>query len=104
MIEFLKLISEFLLKVIPSIPEHKRDKKFNELGAGLFLLYVKINECLMAGHDLVGSLEVYRRRMGNYLQDGSDDHALTAGRWVAYNAQIQRNRLAEIGSLILSLS
>jgi hypothetical protein len=103
-IEFLKLISDFLIKVIPAIPEKKKNKKFHELGAGLFLLYVKINECLMAGSALIRSLEVYRDRMGDHLRNGSDPYALTAGHWVAYNAQVQRNRLAEIGNLILSLS
>jgi len=59
------------------------DKRRREIGAELFILYVRLNEAMLTADDIITSLESYTWRTHRHLCSGDDAYALTAGSWIA---------------------
>jgi hypothetical protein len=97
MIEFLKLIIDVAIKAVSSLSTRRDNQRMGDVGSELFLFYVQVNEAMMAGYDIIGSLEVYVERMGRHLATGGDRYALTGGDWIRYKVQVQVINLARIG-------
>ena len=106
MLEIVKVVLETLSKILsPSeISKLMKEKKLNDLGTKLFLIYFYLNEVLVNGEDIVSSLEVYVERMQRHITYGDDSYALTGGRWISFKLLQQRLSLAKLGRAIQSLS
>jgi hypothetical protein len=63
--------------VFLKIPEAKKKAK---IGANLFSIYNSLNQILINGYSIVGSLEDYLERMEQHLTKKDDKHALDVGR------------------------
>src|ERR1700743_2337868 len=100
MIDFLKPLLDAVTKLIPDIVERKEKNKETELGAELYLIYIQFNESLLTEEKIVHSLETYVQRMRNHLETGRDGYALTAGRWVSANVDLQLQNLVGIRNRI----
>jgi hypothetical protein len=100
MIDLIKTLVEALAQAIPQFREMRVDKRKREIAAQLFLLYVRLNEAMLAADDIISSLEMYVYRMGRHLAHGDDAYALTAGRWVASKVQHQVTNLERIDQLL----
>jgi hypothetical protein len=101
MLDLIKTIVEALTQVIPRIGEMKVDRRRREIGAGLFILYVRLNEAMLVADDIISSLEVYVERMGSHLHSGGDPYALTAGEWIVNKIEHQVTNFERIHELLL---
>jgi hypothetical protein len=81
-IEIVKALVDLLARAVPALSGARHNRKLKAVGADLFLLYFRLNEIIVTAERIVRSLEVYAERMSRHLADGSDAHALTAGRWI----------------------
>jgi len=100
MIELIKALVEVMTQVIPRIKTVRTDKKKRELGAMLFLLYVRLNEAMLAGEGIIRSLEVYIERMRRHLDYGDDAYALTGGHWIAQKVRHQITNFERLRELL----
>jgi hypothetical protein len=96
MIEFLQPLVDSVSRAVPAMAAKKERDEAARLGAELFLVYVQFNEALVLAEDIVHSLEVYVRRMGEHLRTGQDSSAMTAGDWVGHKLKQQATNLIGI--------
>jgi hypothetical protein len=100
MFDFLKFLVESVTRALPAISRRRRDQRMQEIGAELFLVYVHINEALIRGEDIIGSLETYVKRMRAHLDGEPDPYAMTGGSWIAANVVAQRRSFTMIGAAL----
>lgn len=102
MLEFLQPLVDAVARAVPAIAAKKERDASARLGADLFLVYVQFNEALVLADDIVGSLEVYVRRMSDHVRTGGDAYALTAGHWVADKVHQQVRNLTDLSDRLNS--
>lgn len=100
MIDLIKTLVDTLTQIIPRISEMRTDKRRQEIGAGLFILYVRMNETLLVADDIIASLETYAERMRRHLNSGDDAYALTAGSWIINKIEHQITNFERIDELL----
>lgn len=100
MIELVKALVDTVAKALPSISAMRKDKRSRELGAGLFMLYVRLNEMTLIAEDIIGCLETYAERMQRHLDHGDDPHALTGGSWISEKIDVQVVNLDRVARLL----
>ncbi|MFS4107228.1 hypothetical protein [Streptomyces sp. PD-S100-1] len=100
MVELIRVLVEALTQGLPGLHGIHRAKRHRKLGAELFMLYVRLNEAMLAADEIVRSLETYTQRMSGHLAHGDDRYALTAGNWIAGNVQKQIVNLTRISALM----
>ncbi|WP_433292067.1 hypothetical protein ACQPZQ_03750 [Pseudonocardia sp. CA-142604] len=104
MLELLKVLIETVTKALPAAGSAARQRRLNEMGAELFMLYAQLNEAMLCAEDIVQNLRAYVSRMTQHLEHGNDPYALTAGTWIRDVVQQQRFTLGRIGSTMNRLS
>lgn len=79
MLEIIKMIVDLLGKFInPSeILKLRREKQIGDLGAELFLLYVNLNEILIAGEHMIDSWKYYLNRIDRRKGYGYDTYTMS---------------------------
>ncbi|MYW68788.1 hypothetical protein GTY65_32630 [Streptomyces sp. SID8379] len=100
MVELIRALVEAVTQGLPGLRGIREEKRRRELGAELFLLYVRLNEAMLAADAIVRSLEVYVERMGGHLEHGNDRYALTAGNWIVGSVRKQIVNLTRISGLM----
>jgi hypothetical protein len=103
-LELLKVLIETVTRALPAAGSAARQRRLNEMGAELFMLYAQLNEAMLCAEDIVQSLRAYVSRMAQHLEHGNDPYALTAGTWIRDVVQQQRFTLGRIGSTMNRLS
>jgi len=96
MIEFLQPLVDAVSRVLPAFTDRRRRDAVAELGTELFLIYVQLNEALVAAEEIVSSLEAYVSRMQEHVQSGQDRYALNGGSWVSDRVRAQLENLQGI--------
>lgn len=104
MLELLRLLVETVVKAIPATSSYRRTQNLQDLGADLYMLYAQLNEAMLCADDIVESIETYLRRMRGHIEFGNDQYALTAGSWIEFKVQVQRQNMAKIGTTMNRLS
>lgn len=106
MFEIVKIILEIVAKALnfSDVSEFRKQKKLNELGKELFLLYTHLNEIIVCGESIINILEMYITRMEQHIEHGNDEYALTAGKWLEKNLDQQRINLVRFGRSVERLS
>ena len=104
MLELLKVLIETVTRALPAAGSAARQRRLNEMGAELFMLYAQLNEAMLCAEDIVQKLRAYVSRMAQHLEHGNDPYALTAGTWIRDVVQQQRFTLGRIGSTMNRLS
>ena len=101
MIELIKLIVQTLAQAIPRPRGIRDNKRRRELGATLFILYVRLNETALAGDGIIYGLEAYIRGMEHYRQKPATRHHLLKGDyWVSQQVQHQITNFERLDELI----
>jgi hypothetical protein len=103
-LELLKVLIETVTRALPAAGSAARQRRLNEMGAELFMLYAQLNEAMLCAEDIVSNLRAYVSRMAQHLEHGNDPYALTAGTWIRDVVQQQRFTLGRIGSMMKRLS
>ncbi|HZN84137.1 MAG TPA: hypothetical protein VFC01_31285, partial [Mycobacterium sp.] len=83
MFETLKLIVDAIRGALPALTKARKEKRLAQVGAALFLLYVKGNEIVATGYRIVDFLENYVDR----VQNGNAYTKAHAGRWISSTLQ-----------------
>lgn len=99
MLETIGAIVQLLEKLLPALDygKWKREQRMKELGVELFRIYVHLNEILVNGREVQGSIRVYISRMEQHLSTGDDEYALTGGQWIAHRIRQQQHSIAQLG-------
>lgn len=100
MIDLIKVIVQTLAQVVPQLRGIKNDKRKRELGATLFILYVRLNEATLAGESIIYGLEGYVRGMERYREKPDRRYLLRGGYWVAQKVQHQITNFERLDELI----
>ncbi|WP_353942162.1 hypothetical protein ABII15_11290 [Streptomyces sp. HUAS MG91] len=100
MVELIRTLVEALTQGLPGLRGIQQEKRRRKLGAELFILYVRLNEAMLAADHIVRSLEIYVQRMGSHIARGDDRYALTAGNWIVGDVQKQIVNLTRISGLM----
>jgi hypothetical protein len=106
MIEITRLLMEGIKQILAglsSMSSRKRKQRINDIGGRLFVIYFRLNEVIITAENIIGCLEAYVQRMGNYLADGKDSHALTAGKWIKFDLAKQVVNLGRVGHLMADM-
>ena len=101
MIDLIKLIVQTLTQVIPQLRGIRGDQRRRELGATLFILYVRLNETALAGEGIIYGLEAYIRGMEHYHQKpATRGHLLKGEYWVSNQVRHQITNFERLDELI----
>lgn len=71
MIDFIKLLADSLIKIIPLIGEYKQKKGVQDIATRLFLVYIRLLDCLNTAEQILTSME-------SYLEDVEEGEAWRA--------------------------
>jgi hypothetical protein len=96
MFEYLGLLVDTLMKIVPGLKGAKERNRHAAIGANLLSFYNDTNRMLGIGYHLVSSMEVYVWRMEGHLATGNDPYALTAGQRMHRELQTQMETLSEL--------
>jgi hypothetical protein len=77
MFELVKTILDALATALPALLKYKKDKRFNEIGTELFLLYSSLNRITVTGRSIVQRLETALQWLERKLAAGSNDRFST---------------------------
>lgn len=100
MISLIQALIETLAQLIPRVAASRTAKEKRELGAGLFIIYIRLNEMLIAGERIIECLETYVERMQRHMEHGDHQYALSAGSWVRREVGHQLTNFERIYDLI----
>lgn len=106
MLEVIKIIMEILAKNldITHLSSMRQQRQLNEVGSELFLLYIRLNETIVSGEEILSILETYLTRMEGHLLRGDDAYGLQAGKWLETTVAQQLLNLARLAKCIERLS
>ncbi|MGH0052151.1 MAG: hypothetical protein ACQ5SW_02015 [Sphaerochaetaceae bacterium] len=81
MIEILKILIEFFLEnfSIESLAKMKKEKKLNEIGTEIFLLYSNLNTILVQGREILVELEDAADWMRRKTENGEPERMYSSG-------------------------
>jgi len=65
MVDVLKAVVDALSRLVPALAGKRRDAKLQQIGLRLFLVYVRLVECLVAADRIVHDLEYFARNPGD---------------------------------------
>lgn len=89
-----------LTQGLPRIKTVREEKRRRALGAELFLLYVRLNELLVAGDDIISQLERYVRYPGPGVGNGDDAYFHSPGPGIAKKLARQQVSLSRTVDLL----
>lgn len=105
MFDVIKIAFDSIIKVISleKIIELRKEKKIGDIGARLYLIYIDMNKIIIYGESIKDNLQTYITRMSNHLSTGNDKYALTAGKRINGEIELQIQSLVNLSNNMKTL-